>query len=145
MLGQGHVKKQLLLEIKSAQYYGIMFDSTPDMSHCDRVAEVIRYVKLRNRKVEVKEVFWGIFPQKGKTAAADLASAILQCLERDGLDITMCRTHGYNNVDQYGWYPWGHHSLNLCGHHSFTQNSSCVTFFGPIEALFSFFAASTHR
>lgn len=37
------------------------------------------------------------------------------------------------------------HSLNLCGQHSFAENVSCVTFFGTLETLFSFFAASTHR
>ncbi|CAN7983404.1 unnamed protein product, partial [Ixodes hexagonus] len=155
------VMEQLLLEIKSAQYYGIMFDSTPDISHCDQMAEAIRYVKIGNRKVAVKEVFLGFFLLKGKTAS-DLASAVLQCLERDGLDITMCRSQGYNNAAN-GWYAGGvqaiikgknkkaifngcvDHSLNLCGHHSFAQNTSCVTFFGSIEALFSFFAASTHR
>ncbi|CAN7946090.1 unnamed protein product [Ixodes hexagonus] len=156
------VKEQLLLEIKSAQYYGIMFDSTPDISHCDQMAEAIRYVKIGNRKVEVKEVFLGFFPLKGKTAS-DLASAVLQCLERDGLDITMCRSQGYDNAANMAGIHGGvqaiikgenkkaifngcvDHSLNLCGHHSFAQNASCVTFFGSIEALFSFFAASTHR
>ena len=39
----------------------------------------------------------------------------------------------------------GSHSLNLCGQHSFAENASCVSFFGTLQALFSLFAASTHR
>jgi hypothetical protein len=35
--------------------------------------------------------------------------------------------------------------LNLCGKHSFANNPSCVTFFGSLEALYTFFALSTHR
>ncbi|CAN7939480.1 unnamed protein product [Ixodes hexagonus] len=62
------VKEQLLLDIKSAQYYGIMFDSTPDISHCDQMAEAIRYVKIGNRKVEVKEVFLGFFSTEGENS-----------------------------------------------------------------------------
>lgn len=61
-----HVKCQLVNEIKSAKYFGIMFDSTPDVSHVDQMSEVIRYVKINNRKVEVKEVFLGFFPLQGK-------------------------------------------------------------------------------
>ena len=37
------------------------------------------------------------------------------------------------------------HSINLCGQHSFAQNVSCVTFFGTLETIFSFFSASTSR
>ena len=41
--------------------------------------------------------------------------------------------------------PCSNHSLNLCGKHSFANNPSCVTFFGSLEALYTFFALSTHR
>ena len=37
------------------------------------------------------------------------------------------------------------HSVNLCGQHSFAGNASCITFFGTLERMFTFFAASTHR
>ena len=39
----------------------------------------------------------------------------------------------------------GSHSPNLCGQHLFAENGSCVSFFGTLQVLFSFFAASTHR
>lgn len=126
------------------------------------MSEVIRYVKAGNRKVKIKEVFLKFFPLKGKKAA-DLASEILQSLERDGLDIVMCRSQGYDNAANMAGIHGGvqaiikaknkkaifsgciDHSLNLCGQHSFTENSSCATFFGTIEAVYSFFSASTHR
>ncbi|XP_061469367.1 zinc finger MYM-type protein 1-like [Rhineura floridana] len=157
-----HVKEMLVMDIKSAKYFGIMFDSTPDISHTDQMSEVIRYVKISNRKVEVKEVFLGFFPLKGKKAA-DLSSDILKSLESDGLDIMMCRTQGYDNAATMAGIHGGvqailkgknkkaifngcvDHSLNLCSQHSFAENASCVTFFGTLETMFSFFAASTHR
>ncbi|GBP06889.1 hypothetical protein EVAR_92782_1 [Eumeta japonica] len=88
---------KLVNEIKSAKYFGIMFDSTPDVSHVDHMSEVIRYVKINNRKVEVKEVFLGFFPLHGKKAA-DLSAEILKKLENDGLDIMMCRSQDYDNA-----------------------------------------------
>ncbi|XP_040275768.1 zinc finger MYM-type protein 1-like [Bufo bufo] len=157
-----HVKAKIVTDIKSAKYFGIMFDSTPDVSHTDQMSEVIRYVHITNRKVEVKEVFLGFFPLKGKKAA-DLSSDILQKLESDGLDIMMCRSQGYDNAATMAGIHGGvqsilkgknrkaifngcvDHSLNLCGQHSFAQNASCVTFFGTLQTMFSFFAASTHR
>ncbi|XP_061440730.1 zinc finger MYM-type protein 1-like [Rhineura floridana] len=92
-----HVKEMLVKDIKSTKYFGIMFDSTPDISHTDQMSKVIRYVKINNRKVEVKEVFLGFFPLKGKKAA-DLSSDILKNLESDGLDIMMYSAQGYDNA-----------------------------------------------
>ena len=156
------VKEILVKDIKTARYFGIMFDSTPDISHTDQMSEVIRYVKIHNGKVEVKEVFLGFFPLSGKKAD-DLSSDILTNLKRDGLDIMMCRAQGYDNAATMSGIHGGvqailkrknkkaifngcvDHSLNLCGQHSFAENASCVTFFGTLEGIFSFFAASTHR
>ncbi|CAH2105701.1 unnamed protein product [Euphydryas editha] len=76
-----HVKTKLFNEIKSAKYFGIMFDSTPDISHIDQnMSEVILYVKIQNRKVEDKEAFLGFFPLQGKKAA-DLNDEILDKLQ----------------------------------------------------------------
>ena len=157
-----HVKEKLVTEIQSAKYFGMMFDSTPDISHTDQMSQVIRYVKIENGKVEVKEVFLGFFSLKGKKAA-DLSFDIIRKLESDGLDIMMCRAQGYDNAATMAGIHGGvqailkeknkkavfngcvDHSLNLCGQHSFAENSLCVTFFGPLERMFAFFAASTHR
>nr|XP_047132432.1 zinc finger MYM-type protein 1-like [Hydra vulgaris] len=157
-----HVKDKLIEEIKSARYFGMMFDSTPDISHVDQISEVIRYIKNKNKKVELKEAFLGFFPLKGKKAL-DLSTEILKQLESDGLDIMMCRSQGYDNAATMAGIHGGvqkiisdknnkaifngciDHSLNLCGQHSFAVNASCVTFFGTIDAIYLFFAASTHR
>ena len=72
-----HVKEKLVMDIKSSRYFGMMFDSTPDTSHTDQMSQVIRYVKIHNRKVEVKEVFLGFFPLKGKK----LLTSVLKLLK----------------------------------------------------------------
>ena len=135
--------------------------STPDISHIDQMSEVIRYVHISNGKVEVKEVFLFFSIERGK--AEDLTSEILNKLKTDGLDIMLCRGQGYDNASTMAgihgglqarikdvnkkalFNGCGSHSLNLCGQHSFAENASCVSLFGTLQALFSFFAASTHR
>uniref|UniRef100_A0A8C5PE46 TTF-type domain-containing protein n=1 Tax=Leptobrachium leishanense TaxID=445787 RepID=A0A8C5PE46_9ANUR len=157
-----HVTEKLVMDIKNAKYFGIMFDSTPDISHTDQMTEVIRYVKISNRKVEVMEVFLGFFALKGKKAT-DLSSDILKKLENDGLDIMMCRSQGYDNAATMAGIHGGvqaiikeknkkaifsgcvDHSLNLCGQHSFAENASCVKFFGTLQTMFTLFAGSSHR
>ncbi|CAH2250384.1 Hypothetical predicted protein [Pelobates cultripes] len=83
-----HVKDKIVADIKKAKYFGILFDSTPD---------VIRYVHIEGDNVEVKESFLGFFPVAEKTAA-ELTENILQHLEEDGLDISLCRGQGYDNA-----------------------------------------------
>ena len=126
------LNEHLITEIKSSKYYGIMADSTPDISHIDQMSEVIKYVHISNGKVEVKEVFLVFFQLRGKKAE-DLTSEILNKLKADGLDIMLCRGHGYDNVSIMAgihgglqarskyvnkkalFNGGGSHSLNLCG------------------------------
>nr|XP_023397494.1 uncharacterized protein LOC104847184 [Loxodonta africana] len=156
-----HVEEKLLTDIKFAKYSGIMFYSTPDISHTDQMSEVIRYIKINNQNVEVKEVFLGVFSLKVKKAV-DLSSDILKKLESDGLDIITCCTQGYdgaatmagihgdvqaiNGKNKKGIYNGCvDHSLNLYGQHAFAENALCVTFFGTPETMFSFLPASTYQ
>nr|XP_012563280.1 unnamed protein product [Hydra vulgaris] len=50
-----HVKEILINDIKAARYFETMFDSTPDISDTDQTSEVVRYVKIHNGEVEVRE------------------------------------------------------------------------------------------
>lgn len=47
--------------------------------------------------MEVRESFLGFFSMLGKTAS-DMANDILKQLEKDGLDIQLCRAQGDDNA-----------------------------------------------
>ena len=50
------VKDLILEEIKTAKYFSILLDSTPDVSHIDQMAFIVRYVKIdSNNEVQIKE------------------------------------------------------------------------------------------
>ncbi|XP_042212511.1 52 kDa repressor of the inhibitor of the protein kinase-like [Homarus americanus] len=152
----------ILADIKKAKYFGILFGSTPHISHTDQMSEVIRYVHIEGDSVEVRESFLSFFPIAGKTAN-EPTKDILSILESDGLDINFCRSQGYDNAATMAgihggaqkkikeinpnvlFVPCANHSLNLFGVHSFVTNSLCVTFFGTVEKLYCFFSLSTHR
>lgn len=161
LLGR-EVKNNILDDIKKAKYFGIIFDSTPDISHVDQMSYVIRYVHIEGDQVEVKESFLGFFSIAGKTAV-ELTENILTQLKSDNLDIHLCRAQGYDNAATMAgvhggvqsiikehnpkalFMPCANHSLNLCGVHSFRSVSSSVTFFGTVERVYTFFSSSTHR
>ncbi|XP_042230512.1 zinc finger MYM-type protein 1-like [Homarus americanus] len=148
-----NVKGKILADIKKAKYFGIIFDSTPDISHTDQMSEVIRYVHIEGDSVEVRESFLGFFPIAGKTAN-ELTKDILSNVESDGLDINFCPSQGYDNAATMAgihggvqkkikeiypkvlFVPCANHSLNLCGVHSFGTDPLCVTFFGTVEKLY---------
>ncbi|XP_020296608.1 zinc finger MYM-type protein 1-like [Pseudomyrmex gracilis] len=91
------VKNEILSEIREAKYYAILFDSTPDVAHIDQMTEIIRYVKIDDAKVEVKESFLQILPMKGKSAEK-IVEMILKLLNEDKLLIENCRGQGYDNA-----------------------------------------------
>ncbi|XP_054714780.1 zinc finger MYM-type protein 1-like [Uloborus diversus] len=156
------IKAEIVAEVKKANYFGILLDSTPDISHTEQLSEVIRYVHIENRKVEIKESFLGFIPLYGKKAS-DIVETIIQALEKDGLDLTLCRSQGYDNAANMSgihsgvqakireintkalFVPCANHSLNLCGVHAFATVPLCITFFGTMESIYRVFSTSTHR
>ncbi len=61
------------------------------------MSEVIRYVHIEGDSVDVRESFLGFFPIAGEPAN-DLTMDILSNIEKDGLDIELCRGQGYDNA-----------------------------------------------
>lgn len=158
----GTVKQKLIDDIKKSKYFGILFDSTPDISHQDQMSCIVRYVHIEGNTFEVKESFLGFFLMSGKTAE-DMTRDILHQLDQNGLDIQNCTAQGYDNAASMAgihggvqkkikdinpkvlFTPCANHSLNLCGVHSFGCVPSSVTCFAILEQLYSFFSVSTQR
>ena len=55
----GAVRDKMIKEIKEAKYFGIVYDSTPDVSHTEQLSQVIRYVQsdFETGNDRVKETF----------------------------------------------------------------------------------------
>ncbi|GBL77117.1 hypothetical protein AVEN_12757-1 [Araneus ventricosus] len=125
-------------------------DSTSDISHIDQMCEIIRYVHIENKKVEIKEPFLGLFQLTGKKAV-DITEDILKVIERDGLDITMCRGQKCDSASILARVHSGvqarichlntkalfgsctNHYLNLCGVNTFETVPLCVILFWDLR------------
>lgn len=158
------VRGKILKEIREAKYFGILFDSTPDISHTEQLSEVIRYVRLDYKagQVEVREAFID-FLELDKKGAAGYEEIILKKLKDDDLKFSDCRAQMYDNAAVMSGHISGvqarltdlnakaifvncdNHSLNLAGVHAASVDPLIITFFGTIEQVYVFFSGSTIR
>jgi len=49
------MKNLILKKIKEATYFSILLDITPDVSHTDQMAFVVKYVKVWESEAQIKE------------------------------------------------------------------------------------------
>ncbi|XP_050066902.1 zinc finger MYM-type protein 1-like [Aphis gossypii] len=150
------VLNHILMEVKSAKYFGIIVDSTPDITHNDQMAYVLRYV---NESGEVFERFIKLENIHGHTAEY-LFSTIKAMFDKVGLDIKNCVGQSYDNAaNMSGKYtglqarikelspvatyvPCAAHSINLVGVNAVSSSTTTVNYFGVVQALYVFFSSS---
>ena len=154
------VKHFILEEIKAAKYFSILLDSTPDVSHIDQMALIVRYIKVNSSEVQIKESFLNFFSLHRKNAD-EIIKFILAEVQQNSLDIMMCRGQAYDNASNMTgirsgvqcrikqvnskaiFIPFVNHSLNLTGVHAVSSSVYSATFFVVVKRVYSFFSACT--
>ncbi|KAF0693319.1 zinc finger MYM-type protein 1-like, partial [Aphis craccivora] len=155
----GHqVLNAIVTRIKISKYYSISLDSTPDEGHVDQLTVVFRFME-GSKPVER---FLKFLPNQGHKAQ-DMFNSIMKVLENNGIEINNCRGQSYDNASAMSgkynglqskinavnklatWVPCAAHSLNLVGKVAAECCSSAISFFNFLEAIYTFFTASTHR
>ncbi|XP_065652842.1 zinc finger MYM-type protein 1-like [Hydra vulgaris] len=152
------VLTHIITEIKRAKYWGIIVDSTTDISHVDQLSVIFRYY-LIGHVYERFFCFLQIKSHEGKSLITD----ILDLLERYNIEITNCRGQAYDNASNMSgkysglqarlkerselafYIPCAGHSLNLVGQCSISECINSINYFCVLLSLYSFFVASTHR
>lgn len=145
-------------EIKSAKYYSLIVDSTPDISHCDQLTFILRYI----HNGQVVERFLG-FIKIEKHTAEYLKDVVLKKLEVLGLKIENCRGQSYDNAANMSgnynglqarikrlsptavYIPCASHSLNLSVNFSSESCLQASNYFSLVQEIYVFFSSSTHR
>lgn len=146
-------------EVKSAIYYSLILDSTPDISHIDQLTFILRYV-LPNGKIV--ERFMGFIKITSHTAE-HLENVILEKLKGFGIDIKNCRGQTYDNASNMSgkytglqarilqrspsaiFVPCTNHSLNLVANFAAESCSQALYYFLFVQELYTFFSASPQR
>ncbi|XP_022257421.1 uncharacterized protein LOC106473238 [Limulus polyphemus] len=93
------VRQSLLRSIRKYKYYGLMFDSTPDQAHHEKISEVVRYVETdsEGKTVRVRDSFLGFIQIRQKDAES-LVEDILKQLEKNEMELQDCRSQCYDNA-----------------------------------------------
>ncbi|KAL4100668.1 hypothetical protein QTP88_020702 [Uroleucon formosanum] len=153
------VKKTIVNEIKNAQYFSIIVDSTADISHTDQLAFIFRYVTNNGEPVERFLQFLANPRHKSK----NLADAVFMVLGENEIDINNCRGQSYDNASNMSgiysglqarikeacphavYIPCAAHSLNLVGECAANCCINANEFFNLLQNIYPFFSASTYR
>ncbi|CAL1277017.1 unnamed protein product [Larinioides sclopetarius] len=90
------VRSEILINVRSAKYFSIIFDCTPDTAHLEQMSQIIRYVNIKDGECSVEESFVNFVISHQKTGRY-LSEEIMQKLSKDGLDIRNCRGQGFDN------------------------------------------------
>lgn len=152
------VLQHIVQEIKNAKYWGLVLDSTPDLSHVDQLSCVFRY--FYNNQVQERFLcFLEIKSHKGQS----MCDNVLNLLKEHEIKIEDCRAQTYDNasnmsgkykglqacireVNDLAFYvPCTGHSLNLVGECSVEECTTAINFFGVLQQLYVFLSTSTHR
>ncbi len=153
--------EELPLEQENAKYFSIMVDGTPDSSHTEQTTFILRYMNREGDEYSVKERFL-VFVDCCNKTGMEIASLILETLEKYDIPIADCRGQGYDNAaNMSGRYngaqthirsinslslysPCACHSLDLCGNDSAMSCKEAVTFFGMVQTVYNLFSCSPH-
>ena len=152
------VLKCIIGEVKSAKYFSVIIDSTPDITHLDQLCFVVRYI-VEDQPVERFLKFLPVYSHRSEA----LAENVLKTLEELEIDILQCRGQSYDNAaNMAGKYsglqariiavnhlaefvPCSAHSLNLVGVNAVESCSAVLQFFFLVQNIYNFFSVSTHR
>lgn len=156
------ILKVIVSSLKAAKYFSVIMDCTPDTSHKEQLSIVLRCVEIKQKEVKIKEYFCGFLHITDSTGSG-LVGVFLEFLDKNDLDLQNCRGQSYDNgANMRGQYkgvqalikernsrafyvPCANHTFNLMVCDAAKSTTSAINFFGTVQRVFTFFAASTVR
>ncbi|XP_060846551.1 uncharacterized protein LOC132926228 [Rhopalosiphum padi] len=94
------VRENIIKIIKSAKYFSIMMDCTPDVSHQEQLSLIIRIVNLELESEtlapKIEEYFLD-FISVESTTGLHLTNLLVSKLQEYNIDLLDCRGQGYDN------------------------------------------------
>lgn len=154
------ITDEVIRRVKEAKYYSILLDCTIDYSRVEQMSVILRFCNTSTGTIE--ENFIG-FLAVAETTGEYLTNAILEELEKNGLDIQNCRGQGYDNganmvginsgvktrilnINPRAFFtPCGCHSWNLLLVDAANSSAAAKTFFGFIQKIYLLFSRSSKR
>lgn len=153
------VRETIIAEVKKAKYYSIIVDSTPDISHVDQLAFILRYVLPNGVAVERFVKLLDNVGHKG----TDMYNAVKETLKTLQINFNDLRGQSYDNAaNMSGIYkglqalikkdnplaqftPCAGHGLNTVGTHAAECCPEAISFFDLNQNVYNFFSESPAR
>ena len=153
------VREDIVHEVCSAGMFGVMADTTPDVSNKDQLAVAVHYLandQPVERLVQVKEAM----DKTGEGMANEILSSLAECK----MDNAMLRFQTYDSASNMSgtyngaqkklsekvereiiYIPCIAHGANLVSEHSSNSSALIKSMYEVLEAVYVFFNASTKR
>ncbi|XP_028394403.1 uncharacterized protein LOC114518580 [Dendronephthya gigantea] len=154
------VREDIVHEVSIAGMFGVMADTTPDISNKDQLAVAVRYLDTNDQRVErliqVKEVT----DKTGEGMANATLSSLAECkIDNSTLcfqtyDSASNMSGKYNGAQkklsekverEIIYVPCIAHGANLVSEHSSNSSALIKNMYEVLEAIYVFFNASTKR
>ena len=87
--------EELAAEIKNAKFFSILADEAADVSNCEQLSLVIRFVV---RSALIREAFLGFFPCFKGLSGKAIAKQIISAVSKLRLDMNRCKGQGYDGA-----------------------------------------------
>ncbi|XP_022182825.1 uncharacterized protein LOC111042505 [Myzus persicae] len=127
LLMKNDIIKIILKELKTAKYYSLIVDSTPDIANVDQLVIALRYVLPSGVPAER---FLILISNSGHKSE-EMSNVVMDFLNSHNIPIKNCRGQNYDNI-----------SAGTCAAESC---SSATSFLMLLQELYSFFSCSTAR
>lgn len=79
-----HILKEITNQAKGTKYFSIIIDCTQDISHCEQITMISRFVELKIGITKIKEYFVALL-KVTNTSGAGIFELLLKKLGSDGL------------------------------------------------------------
>ena len=156
-------EKVILTQLKQAEYFALILDSTPDISYREQLTVILRCVQCDDESgAEVNETLWNYLKVNGSTGNA-LLNVFLKRSEELGLNLHDCRGQCYDNgasmkgkeaelqarflqINSKALHvSCSNHSLNLVVVDSAKSSTEALLLLGLLSQLYVLFSSSTKR
>ena len=162
------VKEEIVTEIKQAEFYSVIMDTTQDITKVDQLSEVFRYVtvetveKEQPTEVKINESFLGFQSVKDQSASG-IEKQITGLIESLGISVNKCRGQGYDGASTMSgaysgvqkrisdrapnavYVHCAAHNLNLVLNDACQKIPEIRAYYDTVQRIYVFFSESINR